>query len=101
YMILLFVNSKLYLVDWNGRRRLLENTNRFSSCEVMLPKLSLTCWNSKRSSVGRTIVQSHEIRDPTVSEASEEAQAKPTQRVKSYILCKLIIQVSNSVYSLY
>src|SRR5699024_1225636 len=60
YMILLFVNSKLYLVDWNGRRRLLENTNRFSSCEVMLPKLSLSCGNSKRSSVGRTIVQSHE-----------------------------------------
>src|SRR5699024_8494565 len=60
YMILLFVNSKRYLVDWNGRRRLLENTNRFSSCEVMLPKLSLSCGNSKRSSVGRTIVQSHE-----------------------------------------
>src|SRR5690625_2225731 len=47
-------------VDWNGRRRLLENTNRFSSCEVMLPKFSLSYGNSKRSSVGRTIVQSHE-----------------------------------------
>src|SRR5699024_11782865 len=52
----IFPGSKHYTVDWNGRRRLLENTNRFSSCEVMLPKLSLSCGNSKRSSVEGTIV---------------------------------------------
>src|SRR5699024_8960504 len=49
-----------YLVDWNARRRLLENTDQFSSCDVTLSQSSLSCGNSKRSSVGRTIVQSHE-----------------------------------------
>ena len=38
--------------------------------------------NSKRSSVGRTIVQSHEPWDPTVSEANEEAQAMPVESVR-------------------
>src|SRR5690625_2572366 len=60
YVILSFVNSKRYLVDWNGRRRLLENIDQFSSCDVTLPLPSLSRGNSKRSSVGRTIVQSHE-----------------------------------------
>src|SRR5699024_8441105 len=41
----IFRCSKHSSVDWNGRRRLLENTNRFSSCEVMLPKPSLSCGN--------------------------------------------------------
>src|SRR5699024_12122464 len=39
-------NPKHCIVDWNGRRRLLENTNRFSSCDVMLPELSLSYGNS-------------------------------------------------------
>src|SRR5699024_5413741 len=60
YMILSFVNSQRYLVDWNGRRRLLENIDQFSSCDVTLPQSSLSYGNSKWSSVGRTIVQSHE-----------------------------------------
>src|SRR5699024_6170738 len=30
-------NMKHCLVDWNGRRRLLENTDQFSSCDVTLP----------------------------------------------------------------
>src|SRR5690625_6562222 len=55
-----YTDLKHYLVDWNERRRLLENTNRFSSCDVMLPELSLSSGNSKWSSVGRTTVQSHE-----------------------------------------
>src|SRR5690625_7197474 len=46
YMILSFVNSKRYLVDWNGRRRLLENTDQFSSCDVMLPEPSMSFANS-------------------------------------------------------
>src|SRR5690625_180639 len=57
---LTYHNPKHCIVDWNGRRRLLENTNRFSSCDVMLSELSLSCGNSKWSSVGRTTVQSHE-----------------------------------------
>src|SRR5699024_2936343 len=80
YMVLSFVNSKRYLVDWNGRRRLLENIDQFSSCDVTLSQSSLSCGNSKWSSVGRTIVQSHEPRDPTVSEANEEAQAMPAAK---------------------
>src|SRR5699024_11773935 len=39
---IIFRCSKHCIVDWNGRRRLLENTNRFSSCDVMLPELSLS-----------------------------------------------------------
>src|SRR5699024_749870 len=37
YMILSFVNSKRYLVNWNARWRLLENIDQFSSCDVTLP----------------------------------------------------------------
>jgi|SRR5690625_339578 len=95
-MILSFVNSKLYPVDWNGRRQLFENTNRFSSCDVMLPGFSLSCGNSKRSSVGRTIVQSHEPCDPTVS-SNDEGRLKPPSfrgRQAKYGLCGQRLQTS-------
>src|SRR5699024_7895803 len=75
-MISSFVNSKCYLVDCNGRWRLLENTDQFSSCDVTLSQSSLSCGNSKRSSVGRTIVQSHEPWDPAVS-GNNEGRLKP------------------------